>query len=571
MRHIYGYTIPLLLALGIYLLVFSPFSGLASLFVAVALMIAAVFIALKLESIALLASTVAGAIYALYIYIQTSSAVSGDLYYIAPLIRLFGIDLNILIVILALASIPLVRAALRLAGSHAIDRYIANDRLLARYVRVRSMGDLSKIFISMGLTLSVLASLYIALYILDPPRYGQYKALFYIHLSGSLISAVASWRLGYGSTAYGLGSYITLPLTISRAISRARIDQVLGAGRGPLLKIDNAYILDQYAKIPLPLYLSTKTSPHILVTGSTGMGKTTLCKLIARAAAKANIPVLILDFHGEYRDLEGFRVIRASEEVPQIIPSPNDPKESILELVDSIRSIFKLGTIQISVLTSILENYVRLGGGGFRDLLEFVEAHIDAKTGVRDPAYSLIPYLRILATHLGSRPLDLDKVISDYRWVIVDLGSLGSEYAAKIYVEYLVKNLWRWKVSAGHRDSVDLIVVIDEAHNVLKGSLGEFISRIIRESRKYGLSMIISTQQISDIPENILNNTGTFIVFRSIEAEAISRIVSSIQNARRGIRGTPPIDVSRLKPLEAYAVYMSIGGYAWKVKIDLKR
>jgi DNA helicase HerA-like ATPase len=281
----------------------------------------------------------------------------------------------------------------------------------------------------------------------------------------------------------------------------------------------------------LRISMDTSTSPHIVISGNTGSGKTTLCKILADSLRRGGVDVIVIDYHGEYRGLSGFLAIDASEASPQILPSTSTGVKA-LELVDSLRKIFRLGALQVSILSAIAEEAIRMGGKSFKELLAIAEEMLERSRDDprnRELLLSIIPYLRVLATHIRGDPIDLEPMLSrGGLHAIFDMSNVGSEYASTIYVEYLLKQIWRYKMLRGQRRDVDLVVIIDEAHNLLKGSTEEFISRIFKESRKYGLSIVISTQQFEKLPLEVVNNTNIFFFLRQTDPRVIDRISSII-------------------------------------------
>lgn len=437
---------------------------------------------------------------------------------------------------------PLVRAALSKRSALVRDRPEVIREILIRAVRRR--GPLVS---SLGAALVV----YSTTRILGAAAGSEDLWLPFLASLGSFTSSIFSRRTS-DLALFPLSWAGALILYTGSASSAylAGLSRDLGADR--LLEIRGA-MADDGESLRIPV--STRTSPHIVVSGSTGSGKTSFCKLLATSMGSSGIRVVVIDPHGEYRDLEGFSVVRANNAIPRISPLPGGSGHGSFELVESLRKIFKLGAVQTSVLTAIVERFVKSGGKSFEDMLRIAETmHIEAEDPiVKDSIASLLPYLRILATHLRGDPLDLDEMLSKREGgVVFDVSPVGSDYALAVYVEYLLKRLWIYGTRQGFRDSVGMAIIIDEAHTILTGSVEDFISRIYRESRKYGISMVISTQQIEKLPSDIVNNTGIFILFRHVDPKAVS-IISSL--TRRDAEDL----VDSLKPLQGVAFFTSSG------------
>jgi len=464
-------------------------------------------------------------------------------------------------VILALA---VLRIALR--SRKGVPAVSGDLRRYLSYISSSSMGRVDTIMLSLGASIAIVSTIDLAMVlsavssrpvILENPVVvsGILLSSFLIASTGvsrPLIAVlpVASWGAAfylYASMASMLGS------------------EAIGSKAYRSIEIPGIH-LEGGAILRIPI--DTGSSPHILVSGNTGSGKTTLCKVLAKRLRDAGVGVIVIDYHGEYRDLEGFEVVEASEASPQILPKTPDSMR-ILELVDSVRKVFRLGALQVSTLSAIAEEAVRKGGRGFRDLLAAAEDMLERSREdprARDMVLGVIPYLRVLATHIRGEPIDLEAMLSKRAaHMIFDMSNIGSEYASIIYAEYLLKHIWRYEVLKGQKAEVDLAVIIDEAHNLLKGSAEEFISRIFRESRKYGLSLIISTQQFEMIPPEIVNNTNIFFFLRHTDPRVLDSI-SALTTAGEVPQDIVKDTVRSLKPLQG-VIYIASERILRKISI----
>jgi DNA helicase HerA-like ATPase len=92
------------------------------------------------------------------------------------------------------------------------------------------------------------------------------------------------------------------------------------------------------------------------------------------------------------------------------------------------------------------------------------------------------------------------------------------------------------------------MIIIDEAHNVLRGKIHEILSTIFREGRKFGLGLIVISQQISDEMSEYINNIGKIIIFRIVDMKTIE-ILQKILDDENISR-----DLLRLRELEFYYI-----------------
>jgi hypothetical protein len=97
--------------------------------------------------------------------------------------------------------------------------------------------------------------------------------------------------------------------------------------------------------------------------------------------------------------------------------------------------------------------------------------------------------------------------------VIIDLPTVSPELVEFLSVR-LAARLFREalrRYSSEQQKKTDVLIVIEEAHNLLQDPSGIFY-RIAKEGRKYGIGMLYSTQSPSAIPSDILAQTENFLV-----------------------------------------------------------
>lgn len=431
---------------------------------------------------------------------------------------------DLLIDLLAAVALPIMLLIIRqgLSSRRNNVREPSENPIAILRIALKGFSErLDTILVSLGLSL-IAMSLLDLLMILKGVE--TRPAIIYnpVIVSGAIMSSLANRARHPVSIIAPIASWASFYISYVEAIYWGKRSLISKESR--VLRIPEI-LVERYGE--LELQLSTSVSPHIIISGSTGSGKTSLCKILAKRLMSEGVGVIIIDYHGEYRDLDSFIVIDASENSPQIIPTQHEEGKT-LELVDSLRRIFRLGALQVSMLTSIVEEMIRRGGKSFSDLLLTAEAMLEEYKGdprSREILLSIIPYLKILSTHIRGKPIDIGSIISGGRpFLIIDMSSIGSEYASTLYAEYLLKQVWSYKVARGHREKVDLVIILDEAHNILRGSAEDFISRIFRESRKYGLSVVIATQQFERLPQEVVNNTNTFFLLRHTDPRVIDRI-----------------------------------------------
>jgi len=88
-------------------------------------------------------------------------------------------------------------------------------------------------------------------------------------------------------------------------------------------------------------------------------------------------------------------------------------------------------------------------------------------------------------------------------------------------------------------------VVLDEAHRMAKDVT---LPKLMKEGRKYGVSVIVASQNANDFHKDVLGNAGTKIVFRTNHPD--SRAVAGYLRGRSGLDLS--LEIERLNVGVAY-------------------
>ncbi|MCS7208260.1 MAG: DUF87 domain-containing protein [Fimbriimonadales bacterium] len=120
--------------------------------------------------------------------------------------------------------------------------------------------------------------------------------------------------------------------------------------------------------------------------------------------------------------------------------------------------------------------------------------------------------------------------------VIIDLPTvrpeqvefISSRLAARLFNEAL-QRYTQGIGGDGQQQKTDVLVVIEEAHNLLAEPSSVFY-RIAKEGRKYGIGMLYSTQSPSGIPMDILAQTENFLV-KHVSSEDDAKVLKKAKVA----------------------------------------
>ncbi|BES81324.1 hypothetical protein PABY_08910 [Pyrodictium abyssi] len=308
-----------------------------------------------------------------------------------------------------------------------------------------------------------------------------------------------------------------------------------------------------YPPVEYRVKTSIDENPHILVTGTTGSGKSfTAMKLAAsilEEKQKRNGPILVvIDPHGEYADMfrgkPGIKIVDASEEAPNPLELVGQsPRERTLELVELVSEFYRLGPIQSRILEeAILLSYENAGirdddplswsnpPPTIRDVVRILE-----DMSKRDPRASVLAmYISSLASKAFSKSRHVSFPVpgAGTHAVIFDLSRLSTREQMVLYTETILYKLYYLVKKLGPSSDLRYILLIDEAHLFARKTSRrrQIISLIAAELRKYGVMLIVVTQKASELDKTIIANIGTFICLKHTDsneskfmAETVSR------------------------------------------------
>ena len=299
---------------------------------------------------------------------------------------------------------------------------------------------------------------------------------------------------------------------------------------------------------PLYVDLNELNTQHVVIVGSSGSGKTSLAKHIVVEASKLyGYNVVIIDQHGEYWDVSRFigcRVIDASKcSLNPLVLGNVSPRERALQLAHVISTIFKLGFLQRRMLEEVIMKTYDLKGvrqddpsswtlepPSLGDLVETCKS-----IGKEIPEFNrLLPYLILLHEHLsGGVWLSIEETLLGNS--VIDMSKISSDFARALFIDTLMYMLINKMYSLS--SSKKIMFVLEEARGVLPRSLTrELLSRLFTESRKFGFSIVVISQEIKRVPKVLIDNAGLRIFFVLNEPrglEEASRIVGGAESREK--------------------------------------
>ena len=256
-------------------------------------------------------------------------------------------------------------------------------------------------------------------------------------------------------------------------------------------------------------------NPHVLILGSTSSGKTTTMRtFISRACIASGVKILLLDWNGESEDWA--RKTNATFwKVPEHLKvNPFRLNGMTKEARASVATENLVIAGHLTPLQSTKLKGTLLGfylNGREPTLFEVWRAICSGQKN------ELVGHrLRAIQRVIGSEPDEFWKRIFTGNNVISLAGLNNSEKSLVAYA--IMQRLTElFEKNPGFGAKLKLLVVLDEAWQFLVGEKREFglemheeslVEKIIREGRKYGFGIVISTQQVEDLPNVYINSSA---------------------------------------------------------------
>lgn len=273
--------------------------------------------------------------------------------------------------------------------------------------------------------------------------------------------------------------------------------------------------------------VSLSGSPHAVIVGIPGQGKSVATRNILRQFTDQGLPSIVFDFHGDMAtsDASETNYVKVAAEGLPFSPFDFDKNGAIpiktasLEISEILKSIGSLGEIQANHVNQALRlAYANLGWtdsgdsgsrlpnvGEFVGCLEQVETQNKGKNALaRLQSFTDYELFRDGNTRsfnvLDPRGYVFD--VSKYRLEEVKV-TAGAFILRKIYNE-----MFQWEPT--HRPR--LAVVLDEAHRLAKDPT---IPKIMKEGRKFGIIVVLVSQSMKDFAPEVIDNAGMKIAFRT--------------------------------------------------------
>jgi DNA phosphorothioation-dependent restriction protein DptH len=305
---------------------------------------------------------------------------------------------------------------------------------------------------------------------------------------------------------------------------------------------------------------SIGANPHLMVVGLPGMGKTTALINICRQLFAAGVTPIVFSYHEDidqkldgvigplkwvdFRGL-GFNPLRVDGQTTT----------AHIDVAGDLRDIFSaiypdLGELQTEeIRQAIKQSYTDVGWGAegaeagdcplpaFRTFFDIIQAK-------PKPNLGLIARLSELADYGFFSDGGAERSLLDIRRpTIVRMHQTANEALQRAFASFVLYGIYKDMFRRGVQAELSHAVVFDEAHRA--GRL-KLIPTMAKECRKFGLSIILASQEAKDFDRSLFSAVGSYLVLRVGDADArtLARTMAGRDDERR--------TVDRLKGLERY-------------------
>ncbi|MCA1811250.1 MAG: ATP-binding protein, partial [Halobacteriales archaeon] len=324
------------------------------------------------------------------------------------------------------------------------------------------------------------------------------------------------------------------------------------------------------SRIPVALSMDTVAQKHLSVLAKTGAGKSYTVGVILEELLKANVPLVILDPHGEYGSLRSPNLDEGElEAMARYKVKPKSFAKQVKEVAldtqlnpDAQRLVLEGMNLEGRDIVDLLGG--KLSGGqvgvlyqAIKEIKEHLPAYTlrDIMDGVArnksNAKWNVLNALEVLESTkvFDIRGTPVKELVAPGQCTIINLKGVNPDIQ-EVVVTRIANLLWE----ARKRGEIPAhILVVEEAHNfcpernVGNAVSGAIIRTVASEGRKFGMGLVIVSQRPAKIDKNVLSQCNTQVVLKVTNPNDLKAIVQSVE----GISAEVADEIQRLAVGEA--------------------
>lgn len=312
---------------------------------------------------------------------------------------------------------------------------------------------------------------------------------------------------------------------------------------------------------------------HCSILARTGSGKSYAAGVMMEEMMEHDIPVLVIDPHGEYSSLskpnsrEGEREqMEAYGVEPKGYPQVHVFSPAGIEGETFRMNGLNLGPRELQELTptSLTNTQVGVLYKAVKDLREegvdytvdrVVEEVMDNRSKSKWNLINALEYLRDLDV-LSADPTPVDELVQEGRCSVLDMRGVEPEMQPII-----VARTARKVFEARKRGDVPPVMMfVEEAHNFIpergfgKAASSDVLRTVASEGRKFGLGLCVVSQRPAKVDKNVLSQCNTQIILKVTNPNDLKALANGVE----GLTSDMEDEISRLPPGVALLVSTNI-------------
>ncbi|MHA6334459.1 ATP-binding protein [Qipengyuania sp. CAU 1752] len=326
------------------------------------------------------------------------------------------------------------------------------------------------------------------------------------------------------------------------------------------------------------LYVDAMLGKHFALLGSTGTGKSTSAALILHRICEAAPAghILMIDPHGEYSaafkntgmilDVSNLQMpywlMNFQEHCEVLLNSSGNDRQveedilakCLLKARGKNRLAEQLGKITVdspipyllSDLTgAVADEMGKLDKSNTSAPYMRIKNKLEELKG--DPRYQFMFSGMLVGDTMADFISKIFRMPSDGKPIaIIDVSGVPSDITSTV-VAVLSRLVFDYAIWAREERTRPILLVCEEAHryvpseaNADGSSVGDILSRIAKEGRKYGISLGLITQRPSDLAEGVLSQCGTIISMRLNNERDQAFVKAAMPEGARGFLDSIP-------------------------------
>jgi len=265
-----------------------------------------------------------------------------------------------------------------------------------------------------------------------------------------------------------------------------------------------------------------------VIVGSAGTGKTQTVKAVLSEFVKSKLPYIIFDFRNDYiskaKESEFGQILDLNTISinPLELDGNNTPKDQKYQISDIVDLVYNIGERQVGHIRSAIKHSYENKGikeedeDGWRNVpptFDDIQNNLgrlseEGDSGTRSSIKGIFARLDPIFDYgifSAKTVMPFEDIMKGQ--TLVNLGTLPNDNLKAVVCEFFMRKLRYYLDKIGESRDPRLYVIIDEAHR-LKYEREASAGQLLKEARKYGVGMLLATQDPVDFTDVVYNNIG---------------------------------------------------------------